>query len=155
MILTPGLQSGQQRKQNLGTISGLARYFLFWKTFLIYKVPLYREPSGFSIPQSGAIERYLARKYGFSGSDQEQSTIDAIGEGVNDLAATWYAATRYPVEAERGVQVYLNPSQLSHTESQKGCQVHVWCVACLAWTFWKITCWKKLFCWKQTFFGWS
>jgi len=69
------------------------------------QVPLYREPSGFSIPQSGAIERYLARKYGLAGSDHEIAVVDSIAEGVNDLSTHFRAAERYPVESERQAQI--------------------------------------------------
>jgi hypothetical protein len=49
------------------------------------QVPLYRESSGFSIPQSGAIERYLARKNGLAGSDHEVAVIDSIAEARHFL----------------------------------------------------------------------
>jgi len=69
------------------------------------QVPLYREPSGFGIPQSAAIERYLARKYGLAGSDQEVAIIDAIAEGVNDISYLYRSAVVYPIEAERPIQI--------------------------------------------------
>jgi len=69
------------------------------------QVPLYRESSGFSIPQSGAIERYLARKYGFAGSDHEIAVVDAIAEGVNDLAHHHRMADKFPIESERPAQI--------------------------------------------------
>lgn len=54
-------------------------------SFLNSKVPLYQEPSGLSIPQSSSIERFLAKKHGLAGGRSEEE-VDAIAEGVNDLA---------------------------------------------------------------------
>jgi len=66
-----------------------------------HQVPFYLEPSGFGIPQSGAIERYLSRKHGLAGGDQEMAYVDAIVEGVNDVLNHYRTATRHPIESEK------------------------------------------------------
>eukprot|EP01125_Pyxidicula_operculata_P010064 TRINITY_DN3311_c0_g1_i1.p1 TRINITY_DN3311_c0_g1~~TRINITY_DN3311_c0_g1_i1.p1 ORF type:complete len:239 (+),score=21.62 TRINITY_DN3311_c0_g1_i1:20-736(+) len=67
---------------------------------LFKQVPLYREPSGFSLPQSAAIERYLARKLGYNGDDKTAALVDALAEGVVDIADRFRKA-RFAPEAER------------------------------------------------------
>jgi len=50
------------------------------------QIPLYEEPGGVSLVQSIAIARYLAKKHGYNGSnDQEATHIDVINEGVSDF----------------------------------------------------------------------
>ncbi len=64
------------------------------------QVPLYEEP-GHVLVQSGAIVRYLARKHGFIGStEQETSLIDAAAEGAQDLA-TQYLVYKYVLPEEK------------------------------------------------------
>ncbi|ELR15158.1 glutathione transferase subfamily protein [Acanthamoeba castellanii str. Neff] len=49
------------------------------------QVPLYEEPDGLTLVQSGAIARHLARKLGFNGADaHEEALIDQANEGVVD-----------------------------------------------------------------------
>uniref|UniRef100_A0A914DR27 glutathione transferase n=1 Tax=Acrobeloides nanus TaxID=290746 RepID=A0A914DR27_9BILA len=44
------------------------------------------EVDGKMLPQSFAINRYLARKYGLAGKDDfEQATVDAIGDSIKDF----------------------------------------------------------------------
>jgi glutathione S-transferase len=53
---------------------------------LFGQVPLYEEPGGLSLVQSNAIARYLARKHGYNGSnEQEAIKIDVVNEGVKDF----------------------------------------------------------------------
>jgi len=50
------------------------------------ETPLYQEPGGINIVQSGAIIRYIARTRGLAGkNDYELAQIDSIHEGVMDL----------------------------------------------------------------------
>jgi len=73
---------------------------------LFRQVPLYREPSGLSLVQSGAIERYLSKKHGFAGSDDQQiAEIDAIAEGVTDFDNKIREAIRFPTESERPAKI--------------------------------------------------
>ena len=52
------------------------------------QVPLYEEPDGFTLVQSNAIARHVARKLGFNGADaHEEALIDQANEGVVDIIA--------------------------------------------------------------------
>ena len=49
-------------------------------------LPLWEEPDGFTLAQSEAIVRYLARKHGLYGADLRESALcDMVMEGVKDL----------------------------------------------------------------------
>ena len=49
------------------------------------QTPLYEEPDGLTLVQSGAISRHLARKYGYNGGNaHEEALIDQAKEGAND-----------------------------------------------------------------------
>jgi glutathione S-transferase len=49
-------------------------------------LPLWQEPDGFTLAQSEAIVRYLARKHGRYGADLRESALcDMVMEGVKDL----------------------------------------------------------------------
>ncbi len=65
------------------------------------QIPLYEEPNGFTLVQSHAIVRYLAKKHGFAGSnEQEAAHIDAAYEGVLDLY-NLYINWRYRTEESK------------------------------------------------------
>jgi len=50
------------------------------------KVPVLEVGSAFRLPQSKAIERYLARKFGMMGSTpEEEAWVDAMAEHVRDI----------------------------------------------------------------------
>eukprot|EP01087_Luapelamoeba_hula_P007681 TRINITY_DN187_c0_g1_i1.p1 TRINITY_DN187_c0_g1~~TRINITY_DN187_c0_g1_i1.p1 ORF type:complete len:218 (+),score=48.27 TRINITY_DN187_c0_g1_i1:40-693(+) len=66
------------------------------------QMPLYQEPGGFSLVQSNAIIRYLAKKYNLSGSSvQEEAKIDVINEGVVDLTYAIYKVVFYTPAGEQ------------------------------------------------------
>jgi glutathione S-transferase len=49
-------------------------------------LPLWQEPDGFTLAQSDAIVRYLARKHGLDGADLRESALcDMVMEGTKDL----------------------------------------------------------------------
>jgi glutathione S-transferase len=59
----------------------------------------------YEIPQSKAIERYLARKFGFLGrTDEDAALIDSICELVVDIKNKFVASRADPTAAEK----YLN-----------------------------------------------
>lgn len=51
-------------------------------------LPLWQEPDGFTLAQSEAIARYLARKHDLYGADLRESALcDMVMEGVKDLVS--------------------------------------------------------------------
>jgi len=83
------------------------------------QIPLYSEPGGLNIVQSSSIARYLARKHGFSGSNEvEAVAIDVFHEGVEDLfkgytKAAWADASTRAVELPKFVSE-VAPKWLGH-----------------------------------------
>lgn len=54
------------------------------------KVPVLEIGDSFAIPQSKAIERYLAKKFGMMGSTpEEEAWVDSIAEHVRDISDTF------------------------------------------------------------------
>lgn len=54
------------------------------------KVPVLNAGPDFSLPQSKAIERYLAKRFGMMGTTlEEEAWVDAIGEHVRDISDTY------------------------------------------------------------------
>jgi len=63
------------------------------------QLPRYQEPGGVDLVQSCTITRYLAKKHGFNGSnDQEALLIDLYFEGVEDLGNSARILFRFPEE---------------------------------------------------------
>ena len=70
----------------------------------------------FTLAQSKAIERYVAKQTGLMGkSDEEAALIDSIGELVNDLKTKYNAAKADHVQLTKFVNEVL-PLQLSFVE---------------------------------------
>ena len=70
----------------------------------------------FTLAQSKAIERYVAKQTGLFGkSDEEAALIDSIGELVNDLKSKYNAAKADHVELTKFLNEVL-PLQLSYAE---------------------------------------
>lgn len=66
------------------------------------QVPLYEEPGGVAIVQSQAINRYLARKHGYNGSNEQEATqIDVVNEGVGDLVTKLVEITYRAEESKK------------------------------------------------------
>jgi len=65
------------------------------------QVPRYQDET-VDIVQSMAITRYLARKYGLNGDNENETTlIDVANEGVSDLFSKWVTAKFTGEEAKR------------------------------------------------------
>jgi len=70
----------------------------------------------FTLAQSKAIERYVAKQTGLMGSsDEEAALIDGVGELVNDLKSKFNAAKGDHVELTKFLHELL-PLQLSYVE---------------------------------------
>jgi len=75
------------------------------------QVPLWEEVDGFSVTQSSAILRHVARVHGLSGKSEHETTIaDAVFEYIIDVRNNLYGVVRQadPVKKAEGKQILID-----------------------------------------------
>ena len=62
---------------------------------------------GSPLPQSLAIARYLAKKFGFAGKDElEQAKADAIADSICDFQNDWVKAVFFSADKEAAIKKF-------------------------------------------------
>jgi len=81
--------------------------------FPFNKIPILVVDGKHTIAQSAAIERYLAKQFGFFGkNDIEAARIDSIGEQLSDIAKAFFTYRDAPEDKKAALKVTFYKEQL-------------------------------------------
>jgi glutathione S-transferase len=84
-------------------------------------LPLWQEPDGFTLAQSDAISRHVARAHGLYGADARESALcDMVMEGVKDLITDlgkmWFVEPAKRAELRARLDGEMVPRRLGYLE---------------------------------------